>query len=136
MSTTVSSIVLAANNLNYIAMMFIRCYSSVIIPIGIAGHLMSIYVFTRPTLRMNPCSRYFLAATIIGLANTCYNVPARMMQSGFVDTDPGAYSLVFCKTAWFFLYSIRYIQFFSIKRRLLICIHFLCFCFLAEQVVG
>ena len=124
MSTTVPSIVLAANNLNYIAMMFIRCYSFVIIPIGIVGHLMSIYVFTRRTLRMNPCSRYFLAVTIIGLVNTCYNIPTRMIQSGFVDTDPGAYSLVFCKIAWFLLYSIRYVQFFAIKHQLSIYISF------------
>jgi hypothetical protein len=65
-------------------------------PLGTVGHLMSIYVFTRPALRINPCSRYFLAATIIGLLNTFYTLPLRMIQSAFVNTDPGAYSDIFC----------------------------------------
>jgi hypothetical protein len=95
-SLTVPSIVLAANNLNYIAMMFIRCFCYIFIPLGTVGHLMSIYVFTRPALRINPCSRYFLAATIIGLLNTFYTLPMRMIQSAFVNTDPGAYSDIFC----------------------------------------
>src|ERR1700728_4250221 len=96
-SSNISSLQLGANNLNYIAMMFVRCYCYLIIPLGVAGHLMSIYVFTRPALRTNPCSRYFLAASIVGLIVTCYNLPMRMIQSGFIDTDPGAYSVMFCK---------------------------------------
>lgn len=76
---------------------------------GTIGHLMSIYVFTRPTLRTNSCSMYFLAASIIGLINTCYVLPIRMVQSAFVDTDPGAYSTIFCKIAWYFNNSLRYI---------------------------
>jgi hypothetical protein len=108
-SPTVPSIVLAANNLNYIAMMFIRCFCYIFIPLGTIGHLMSIYVFTRPALRINPCSRYFLAATIVGLLNTCYTLPMRMIQSAFINTDPGAYSDIFCKLVWFSLNSLRYI---------------------------
>ncbi|CAF1417951.1 unnamed protein product [Adineta steineri] len=30
-----------------------------------------------------------------------------MIQSGFVNTDPGAYSVMFCKIVWFSLYPIR-----------------------------
>jgi hypothetical protein len=110
-SSTVSSLVLEANNLNYITMMFIRCYCYIAIPLGIVGHSISIYVFTRRTLRIVPCGRYFLAASIIRLLQTCYSLPMRMIQSAFVDTDPGAHSVIFCKTAWFSLYSLRQVYF-------------------------
>ncbi|CAF0832539.1 unnamed protein product [Adineta steineri] len=105
--STISSLQLAANNLNYISMMFVRCYCVVVIPLGVVGHLLSIYIFTRPALRSNPCSMYFLAAAIIGLVDACYTLPMRMIQSGFIDTDPGAHSVIFCKITWFLLYSIR-----------------------------
>jgi hypothetical protein len=108
-SSTVSSSLAAANNLDYIAMIFNRCFGYVVIPLGIVGHLLSIYVFTRPSLVSNPCSRYFLAAAIIGLIETCYVLPIRMIQTGFVDADPGEYSIVFCKIGWLFLYAIRYV---------------------------
>ena len=65
LSSNISTLQLASNNLNFIAMMFIRCYCYVVIPLGIVGHLLSIYVFTRVTLRSNPCSRYFLAASFV-----------------------------------------------------------------------
>ena len=109
MSSTIPSIVLAANQLNYIAMMFIRCYCYIVIPLGLIGHLLSIFVFTRPTLRTNPCTSHFLAATIVGLLNTCYVLPIRMVQSAFVDTDPGAYSVIFCKVTWYTLNTLRYL---------------------------
>jgi hypothetical protein len=108
-SPTIPSLQLEANNLNYIAMMFIRYYCYVVIPLGTVGHLLSIYVFTRPSLQSNSCSMYFLAATIFGLLHTCYVLPMRMIQSGFIDTDPGAYSVVFCKITWLLLNSIRYV---------------------------
>jgi hypothetical protein len=110
-SSTVSNSLSTANNLNYIAMMFNRCFCYVVTPLGIVGHLLSIYVFTRPSLVSNPCSRYFLATAVVGMMEACYTVPIRMIQTGFNDADPGAYSIVFCKVGWFFLYSIRYVQF-------------------------
>ncbi|CAF1306172.1 unnamed protein product [Adineta steineri] len=113
-SSAVSSLLLEANNLNYIAMMFIRCYCYIVIPPGTVGHLLSIYVFTRRSLLSNPCSRYFLAASIIGLLHTCYVLPMRMIQSAFVDTDPGAHSVVFCKITWLLLNSLRGLGFWFI----------------------
>ncbi|CAF4844960.1 unnamed protein product [Rotaria sp. Silwood1] len=113
-SSTIPNIVLEANNLNYIAMMFIRCFCFVVIPLGTVGHLMSIYVFTRPTLRSNSCSMYFLAASIVGLMHTCYILPMRMIQSAFIDTDPGAHSVIFCKITWLALNSLRGLGFWLI----------------------
>ena len=114
-----------ANRVNYIAMMFIRCYCYLSMPIGGVGHLLSLYVLARPSLRSNPCTRYFLAATAIGIITTLYTLPMRLVQSGFVGTDPGANSVVFCKLTWFIQYSIRYVKpgeiliyFFSFRRGL------------------
>jgi hypothetical protein len=108
-SSTVSNLVLEAHNLNYIAMMFIRCFCYAVIPLGIIGHLLNVYVLTRPSLISSPCSRYFLAASIVGLINTVYSLPMRMIQSGYTNTDPGAHSVVFCKITWLLLNSIRYV---------------------------
>ena len=99
-----------ANNLNYIAMMFVRCYCYLAMPFGVVGHLLNIYVFTCPSLRSNPCTRYFLAATAIGMITTLYTLPMRLIQSGFIDTDPGSYSTVFCKITWLVQYSIRHVE--------------------------
>jgi hypothetical protein len=108
-SSTISSLVLEAHNLNYIAMMFIRCFCYVVIPLGSVGHLLNVYVFTRPLLLSSPCSRYFLAASIVGIINIFYTLPIRMIQSGFTNTDPGAHLVVFCKITWLLLNSIRYV---------------------------
>jgi len=106
-SLNMSNVQLSANKLNNVGMMFIRCYCCLVIPVGIIGHLISIYVFARPKLKCNPCSVYFLSVSIFGLLETCYSLPMRMIQSGFIDIDPGAYSLMFCKMTWFALFSIR-----------------------------
>ena len=99
-----------ANYINYIGMMFIRCYSYSIIPLGLIGHSFNAYIFTRPSLRSNPCVIYFLSATIFGLLITCFNLPMRLIQSAYVGTDPGVYSSIICKLIWFLLNSIRYVQ--------------------------
>jgi hypothetical protein len=51
-----------------------------------------------------------MAANGIGILTTVYTLPMRLIQSRFVDTDPGAYSVVFCKITWFVQYSIRYVD--------------------------
>jgi ABC-type Mn2+/Zn2+ transport system permease subunit len=109
-SSNITQLQSEANNLNYIAMMFVRCYCYLAMPFGVVGHLLNIYVFARPSLRSNPCTRYFLAATAIGMITTLYTLPMRMVQSGYIDTDPGAYSTVFCKMTWLVQYSIRHVE--------------------------
>jgi len=49
----------------------------------------------------------FLAASIVGMIHTCYTLPIRLVQSSYVEKDPGAYSIVFCKFAWFTNFSLR-----------------------------
>ncbi|CAF4267707.1 unnamed protein product, partial [Adineta steineri] len=56
------------NALNYANEVFFLFWTFASIALGTVGHLLSIYVFTRPILRSNPCACYFLAATVTGLA--------------------------------------------------------------------
>jgi hypothetical protein len=99
-----------ANNLNWIAMMFIRYFCYLMIPLSVLGHSMSMYVFTRPSIRSNPCCMYFLAATIFGLLNACIILPMRLVQSNYAYMDPTVYSSINCKAIWFLLYPIRYVR--------------------------
>ncbi|CAF0723232.1 unnamed protein product [Adineta steineri] len=52
------------NALNYANEVFFLFWTFASIALGTVGHLLSIYVFTRPILRSNPCACYFLAATV------------------------------------------------------------------------
>ncbi|CAF3913316.1 unnamed protein product [Adineta steineri] len=54
------------NALNYANEVFFLFWTFASIALGTVGHLLSIYVFTRPILRSNPCACYFLAATVTG----------------------------------------------------------------------
>ncbi|UJR19840.1 hypothetical protein I4U23_022973 [Adineta vaga] len=47
------------------------------------GHLLNIYVFTRPTLYSNSCGRYFLAATISGMLVVLEYLSVRALQLGY-----------------------------------------------------
>jgi hypothetical protein len=96
-----------ANEFTYIGMMFIRCYTYLVIPFGVVGHLLSFYVFTRPSLRANPCVMYFLAATVFGFLSVCFNLPIRVVQAGYIGMDPSAHSIVSCKVVYFIIATIR-----------------------------
>ena len=110
-SSNITNLQLDAAYLNYVAMMFVRCYSYVAIPLSGVGHALSIYVLTCSSLRSNSCAMYFLAATTFGVLNTCFSLPMRLVQAGFVNIDPGAHSVVGCKIIWYFLNLIRYVHF-------------------------
>ncbi|CAF1354439.1 unnamed protein product [Adineta steineri] len=87
----------------YTKIMFTRCWSFLLICLGIIGHALSIYVFTRPKFRSNPCTHYFLASTICGAFITCVNTPLRLLQTGY-NIDLFGYSIVTCKLLTFVLY--------------------------------
>ncbi|CAF4004652.1 unnamed protein product, partial [Adineta steineri] len=50
-----TEIELEAKYFNWLSMTFIRCYCFLMIPLAIIGHSLSIFVFTRRSLRSNPC---------------------------------------------------------------------------------
>ncbi|CAF1292371.1 unnamed protein product [Adineta steineri] len=106
-----TEIELEAKYLNWLSMTFIRCYCFLMIPLAIIGHSLSIFVFTRRSLRSNPCVMYLRAATIFGLLSACFILPMRLIQSGYIGLDPTVHSIYICKIVWFLLYSIRLLSF-------------------------
>jgi len=91
---------------------FLRVSSYLLICLGTVGHSLSIYVFTRPTLRLNPCVRYFLASTINGFFVTYVNVPMRLIQNAY-NYDMFAVSSASCKILTFVLFWARYLTCFE-----------------------
>jgi hypothetical protein len=91
---------------------FLKVSSYLLICLGTVGHSLSIYVFTRPTLRLNPCARYFLASTINGFFVTYVNVPMRLIQNAY-NYDFFAFSSASCKILTFVLFWARYLTCFE-----------------------
>jgi len=94
------------DRINSITVMFVRVFSYSLICLGTVGHSLSIYVFTRPTLRLNPCSRYFLASTLTGIFVTYVNVPLRLLQNVY-SYDLFALSSTSCKILTFVVFWAR-----------------------------
>ncbi|UJR18043.1 hypothetical protein I4U23_004944 [Adineta vaga] len=86
---------------------FQRIWSYLLIVLGTVGHVLNVYVFTRPTLRSNPCARYFLAATIGGIFCTYVNTLLRLLQSIYPNYNPFGYSTASCKILTFIAYCFR-----------------------------
>lgn len=86
---------------------FYQFWSYLMISLGIIGHSLSIYAFTRPTLRSNPCVRYFLAVTLCGLFVTLINTPLRLLQFMY-NRDAFGYSMASCKILTFVVTWTRY----------------------------
>ncbi|CAF0741754.1 unnamed protein product [Adineta steineri] len=80
----------------YNTILFVEVWSFVIFFLGTVGHILSIYVFTRRSLRSNACSQYFLASAVAGLGVVYINIPLRFLQSVF-NIDVFASSDVMCR---------------------------------------
>ncbi|CAF0760563.1 unnamed protein product [Adineta steineri] len=94
------------NALNYANEVFFLFWTFASIALGTVGHLLSIYVFTRPILRSNPCACYFLAATVTGLFVSYINLPLRLLQYVF-NYDVFKYSNASCKILSWILFCSR-----------------------------
>ncbi|UJR18180.1 hypothetical protein I4U23_005080 [Adineta vaga] len=92
--------------INYSNSVFYQFWSYLLFCLGIVGHSLNFYVFTRPTLRSNPCVRYFLASTISGLLVTLINVLLRLLQLMYKINTFG-YSTVSCKILTFIVYCTK-----------------------------
>jgi len=102
-NVTVSSEV---NTLNRIVTELAIWGSAICFILGVLGFLSNIYVFTRPSLRGNPCSMYFLSSSIAGLIFLIVSLPFRVLQIGF-NIDPTYYLLGFCKTEYYITFPAR-----------------------------
>lgn len=96
------------NALHYSTSMFLQIWSYLLIVLGTIGHSLNIFIFMRPTLRSNLCTRYFLASPISGI-----NVSLRLLQQIY-GIDVFQYSNLSCKTITFIVLWAKY------------CIYFFC----------
>lgn len=105
-SSNVSAATAYIDALNWSLVIFVRAWSYSMLLLGTIGHSMSVYVFTRASLRSNPCTRYFLAATLSGFLVMYCVILLRLLQWGhniniFVD------SMASCKIFSYLLLWIR-----------------------------
>ncbi|CAF0941312.1 unnamed protein product [Adineta steineri] len=95
-TSTASVDIDAIEAVKYNTVLFVEVWSFVIFFLGTVGHILSIYVFTRRSLRSNACSQYFLASAVAGLGVVYINIPLRFLQSVF-NIDVFASSDVMCR---------------------------------------
>ncbi|CAF1258075.1 unnamed protein product [Adineta steineri] len=69
---------------------------SILIFIGTVGCIFNLIIFSKKTLRKNPCSIYFIAYNIVNLLYIYCNLLYTVVSLGY-DIDPAIYSLVFCR---------------------------------------
>ncbi|UJR18047.1 hypothetical protein I4U23_004948 [Adineta vaga] len=86
---------------------FYQVWSYLLIVLGTVGHVLNVCVFTRPTLRSNPCARYFLAASISGIFCIYANILLRLFQLMYSNYNPFGYSTASCKILSFIVYCFR-----------------------------
>ncbi|CAF1022550.1 unnamed protein product [Adineta ricciae] len=74
--------------------------------LGIVGLTFNIFVFTRPSLRCQPCSFYFLSSTFFNFFVILIIIPTRIL-SNIYDIDPTNYNDKYCKIERYLFYSTR-----------------------------
>jgi hypothetical protein len=110
MSTTNTSAFNAAvDAAKWSFVMFFRCWNPSMFGLGIVGHSLSIFVFTRPALRSNPCGIYFLASSICGFFVVCVILPLRYFQNGY-NINAFSTSVVTCKVLSYYMTVIKYVR--------------------------
>jgi hypothetical protein len=91
-NTAVTAIVVTVSLINFV--------------IGATGLIFNVLVFTRPSLRREPCSLYFLSSTCFDLFVIFVVVPVRIASEGY-NIEAGNYYLGLCKTEFFAFYVAR-----------------------------
>ena len=87
-----------------ISLQFNRIVPIFQIILGTFGNIMNILIFTRRSLRSNPCSLYFLASSINNLFVLYVATLTRLLSSGW-KLDPTNSNLALCRLRTFFVYS-------------------------------
>ncbi|UJR35002.1 hypothetical protein I4U23_027778 [Adineta vaga] len=86
-----------------------RLLNTYLIPLivlfGVIGNILSILIFTRPSLRRS-CSIYFLVGSINGLIILLFGGITRWLSDGFLGINPTTNSLVYCRFRSYFVYVI------------------------------
>ncbi|CAF1270718.1 unnamed protein product [Adineta ricciae] len=94
------------DTINSLIILLARYVLPIIIVISILGNTMNIYVFTRPTLRKNPCCLYFLSSSIIALIYEIIDLPIRSLQFGYaIDIAQcllfGSITTLYASSQWY-----------------------------------
>ncbi len=93
-----------ATNLNSLASWMNLCILPILIAFGTFGNVLNLIIFTRRTLRTNPCSMYFLAGSINNLFATYVVILSRYLSVSW-NLDISTRNNVFCKLRLLFIYS-------------------------------
>ncbi|UJR20484.1 hypothetical protein I4U23_023612 [Adineta vaga] len=89
--------------LDCIAFWINRLSPIITIIFGTFGNFCNIIIFTRPALRTNPCSLYFLAGSLANLLVIYVALLTRYLATSWAY-DPSATSMIWCKTRHILVY--------------------------------
>ncbi|CAF1343190.1 unnamed protein product [Adineta ricciae] len=74
--------------------------------LGSVSLIFNIIIFTRPKLRQQPCSIYFLTSSYLNLFVIYIVLPVRIVSSSF-NVDLANYNLIVCKIEFFLFFAVR-----------------------------
>ena len=86
----------SVEELNNLASQMTLSISATCIALGIIGHVLNLIILTRRSLRTNPCSLYFFAATAVNIFIVLVVIPFRILVGTF-NIDPTVYNEPLCK---------------------------------------
>lgn len=100
MSISTADLIASLNS----AIFWINRLSPIIsIAFGTFGNLFNIIIFTRRSLRTNPCSIYFLAGSVANCFVMYVALLTRYLASSW-SIDPSATNMIWCKIRYFLIY--------------------------------
>ena len=70
---------------------------------GVVGNMFNIIVFTRPSLRKNPCTTYFCSSSVANLNVLVFGLVVRVIMDGF-GYDLGSSNIIFCRIRYLILH--------------------------------
>ncbi|UJR25570.1 hypothetical protein I4U23_006915 [Adineta vaga] len=91
------------DQLNYVTRELNRYIPLIFLFLGTIGNILNIMVFTRPSLRKNPCSLYFISGSIINFVSLYIGLLTPFL--GLYNLDPTQYSPSLCKIRFYLRYS-------------------------------
>ncbi|CAF1031686.1 unnamed protein product [Adineta ricciae] len=94
------------NEMNVAIVSLARYGFPVIFIFGVVCNVLNVYVFTKPTLRTNPCCMYFLSSSVTALLFTVFNLPIRTLQLGY-SIDLTVDSVVGCQVRTYLVFVWR-----------------------------
>ncbi|CAF3368538.1 unnamed protein product [Rotaria sp. Silwood1] len=104
-----SSIDVAINKLNTAAWIVVLVIPLISFVPGVVGLIFNVLVFTRPTLRREPCALYFFSSTCFNLFVEFIVLPVRILSNGFA-IDMAFKNLAICKIEYYSFYTVRAIS--------------------------